>query len=165
MQVHCLLTGTPWLRTGWWWWVRCIDTRGSATSPTSSSYQVSSFKTSLSLLITSVPRPRPWRSTSAWAEIQWQRTTLPPWHLGWKVSLKFEIISRILNLTYLLRCEPLPRFVLKGPCYNPLDVMNCLMTRRGYKVSWGPIPNEYKQQLSSSWAFNIHGNQFLESFL
>ena len=26
------------------------------------------------------------------------------------------------------------RFVLKGPCYNPLDVMNCLMTRRGYKV-------------------------------
>ena len=26
------------------------------------------------------------------------------------------------------------RFVLKGPCYNPMDVINALMTRRGYKV-------------------------------
>jgi len=37
------------------------------------------------------------------------------------------------------------RFVLKGPCYNPLDVMNCLMTRRGYKVQGNPqqrtLPN------------------------
>ena len=26
------------------------------------------------------------------------------------------------------------RFVLKGAGYNPMDVLNCLMTRRGYKV-------------------------------
>lgn len=29
------------------------------------------------------------------------------------------------------------RFVLKGPCYNPMDVINALMTRRGYKVGGG----------------------------
>jgi len=37
------------------------------------------------------------------------------------------------------------RFVLKGPIYNPLDVMNCLMGRRGYRVQSEPqqrtIPN------------------------
>merc|ERR1711892_66988 len=37
------------------------------------------------------------------------------------------------------------RFVLKGPSYNPLDVMNCLMTRRGYEVEGPPqqrtLPN------------------------
>jgi len=37
------------------------------------------------------------------------------------------------------------RFVLKGVSYNPLDVMNCLMTRRGYKVEGDPqqrtLPN------------------------
>ena len=27
------------------------------------------------------------------------------------------------------------RFVLKGPCYNPMDVLNCLFSRRGYKVN------------------------------
>ena len=27
------------------------------------------------------------------------------------------------------------RFVLKGVNYNPLDVMNCLMSRRGYQVN------------------------------
>jgi len=26
------------------------------------------------------------------------------------------------------------RFVLKGPAYNPMDVMNCLTSRRGYKM-------------------------------
>jgi len=35
--------------------------------------------------------------------------------------------------------------VISGPCYNPLDVMNCLMTRRGYKVQGNPqqrtLPN------------------------
>merc|ERR1719500_610229 len=37
------------------------------------------------------------------------------------------------------------RFVLKGPCYNPMDVINALMTRRGYKVTGSPqqrtLPN------------------------
>ena len=43
-----------------------------------------------------------------------------------------------MNILDFLGCKTLnavSRFVLKGPCYNPLDVMNCLMTRRGYKVS------------------------------
>jgi len=37
------------------------------------------------------------------------------------------------------------RFVLKGPSYNPLEVMNCLMVRRGYQVEGAPqqrtLPN------------------------
>ena len=37
------------------------------------------------------------------------------------------------------------RFVLKGGVYNPIDVMNCLMIRRGYKMQGGPqqrtLPN------------------------
>ena len=37
------------------------------------------------------------------------------------------------------------RFVMKGVSNNPLDVMNCLMTRRGYKVEGDPqqrtLPN------------------------
>ena len=37
------------------------------------------------------------------------------------------------------------RFVLKGVSYNPLDVMNCLMTSRGYRVEGEPqqrtLPN------------------------
>jgi len=37
------------------------------------------------------------------------------------------------------------RFVLKGPCYNPMDVLNCLFSRRGYKVQGAPqqrtLPN------------------------
>ena len=37
------------------------------------------------------------------------------------------------------------RFVLKGASYNPMDVMNCLMTRRGYKMMGTPqqrtLPN------------------------
>jgi len=37
------------------------------------------------------------------------------------------------------------RFVLKGPIYNPCDVMNCLMMRRGYKMQGSPqqrtLPN------------------------
>ena len=32
----------------------------------------------------------------------------------------------------------LHRFVLKGVNYNPLDVMNVLMLRRGYKVEGDP---------------------------
>lgn len=37
------------------------------------------------------------------------------------------------------------RFVLKGAAYNPMDVMNCLMVRRGYKIQGEPqqrtLPN------------------------
>ena len=37
------------------------------------------------------------------------------------------------------------RFVLKGAVYNPIDVMNCLTIRRGYKMQGGPqqrtLPN------------------------
>ena len=37
------------------------------------------------------------------------------------------------------------RFVLKGASYNPIDVANCLMTRRGYKMQGNPqqrsLPN------------------------
>jgi len=37
------------------------------------------------------------------------------------------------------------RFVLKGAAYNPMDVMNCLMIRRGYKMQGAPqqrtLPN------------------------
>jgi len=37
------------------------------------------------------------------------------------------------------------RFVLKGAGYNPMDVLNCLMSRRGYKVQGQPqqrtLPN------------------------
>ena len=145
MQVHCLLTGTPWLRTGWWWWVRCTDTRGSATSPTSSSYQVSSLKTSLSFLIKRLyqgldPGDR---------QVLEQKYSgsEPPCLLDtsdgrWVCSLKQSQESWTWHICW--DANPLPRFVLKGPCYNPLDVMNCLMTRRGYKVSWGSIPNEYE---------------------
>ena len=46
-----------------------------------------------------------------------------------RIDKHFWIFSEEKNLFH---CPP--RFVLKGPCYNPLDVMNCLMTRRGYKV-------------------------------
>ena len=38
-------------------------------------------------------------------------------------------------VTYLIiLTEVFIRFVLKGPCYNPMDVLNCLFARRGYKV-------------------------------
>ena len=39
----------------------------------------------------------------------------------------------------------LRRFVLKGASYNPIDVANCLMVRRGYKMQGNPqqrsLPN------------------------
>ena len=41
--------------------------------------------------------------------------------------------------------ERVCRFVLKGAAYNPMDVMNCLMVRRGYKMQGPPqqrtLPN------------------------
>ena len=41
------------------------------------------------------------------------------------------------------------RFVLKGVSYNPMDVMNCLMIRRGYKMQGNPqqrsLPNVHNK--------------------
>jgi len=49
------------------------------------------------------------------------------------------------------------RFVLKGVSYNPLDVMNCLMTRRGYRVEGDP------QQRTLPNIHNKDDNYLLES--
>jgi len=50
------------------------------------------------------------------------------------------------------------RFVLKGPCYNPMDVINALMTRRGYKVQGSPqqrtLPNIHNKD--DKFAFIYH---------
>jgi len=50
------------------------------------------------------------------------------------------------------------RFVLKGPCYNPMDVINALMTRRGYKVTGSPqqrtLPNIHNKD--DKFAFIYH---------
>ena len=50
-----------------------------------------------------------------------------------------------VNYSWLVLIIVILRFVLKGVSYNPLDVMNCLMTRRGYKVEGDPqqrtLPN------------------------
>ena len=32
------------------------------------------------------------------------------------------------------QAQHIVRFVLKGPAYNPMEVMNCLTSRRGYKM-------------------------------
>jgi len=49
------------------------------------------------------------------------------------------------------------RFVLKGVSYNPLDVMNCLMIRRGYSVEGDP------QQRTLPNIHNKDDNYLLES--
>ena len=41
------------------------------------------------------------------------------------------------------------RFVLKGPLYNPCDVMNCLMQRRGYRMQ----VNYFSMENQSSRSF------------
>lgn len=50
------------------------------------------------------------------------------------------------------------RFVLKGPIYNPMDVMNCLMIRRGYTVQGNPqqrsLPNIHNKD--DKFAFIYH---------
>ena len=49
------------------------------------------------------------------------------------------------NTLYIL----FPRFVLKGASYNPMDVANCLMIRRGYKMMGNPqqrsLPNVHNK--------------------
>lgn len=48
------------------------------------------------------------------------------------------------------------RFVLKGVSYNPMDVANCLMIRRGYKMMGNPqqrsLPNVHNKD--DKWVFS-----------
>ena len=74
----------------------------------------------------SFQRPRPWRQTSFGTEIHWLRPPLSSGQLRWKVKWKFSITNQLH--------QNLSRFVLKGPSYNPMDVLNCMVKRRGYKV-------------------------------
>jgi len=50
------------------------------------------------------------------------------------------------------------RFVLKGVSYNPMDVANCLMIRRGYKMMGNPqqrsLPNVHNKD--DKFAFIYH---------
>ena len=58
----------------------------------------------------------------------------------WTVQMEGDMNKTLMN--YILNYF---RFVLKGAVYNPIDVMNCLMIRRGYKMQGGPqqrtLPN------------------------
>ena len=87
--------GIRWLKIGWWWFLRCTDTKESATSPTSLWYQVPSSSSS-SITTT---RSWSWRSASAWTEIQWLRTPMPPGHFGWEVFLDCIIALCLLRGT------------------------------------------------------------------
>ena len=49
-----------------------------------------------------------------------------------RLMIIFIIINRLMIV--LMMMMMMVRFVLKGAGYNPMDVLNCLMTRRGYKV-------------------------------
>merc|ERR1719244_1362149 len=50
------------------------------------------------------------------------------------------------------------RFVLKGLIYNPIDVMNLLMTRRGYKMQGPPqqrtLPNVHNKDDKLALIYN-----------
>jgi hypothetical protein len=49
------------------------------------------------------------------------------------------------KIVFVFFLSPYSRFVLKGSAYNPMDVMNCLIIRRGYKMQGDPqqrtLPN------------------------
>jgi len=51
------------------------------------------------------------------------------------------------------------RFVLKGTGYNPMDVMNCLMTRRGYKMQGSPqqrtLPNIHNKDDKVAFIYHL----------
>ena len=58
-------------------------------------------------------------------------------------------------VTYLIiLTEVFIRFVLKGPCYNPMDVLNCLFARRGYKVFF-VILSLSQPPSSSKWSWSM----------
>ena len=48
---------------------------------------------------------------------------------------KMMIMVMMMMMTMMMMMKMTRRFVLKGAGYNPMDVLNCLMTRRGYKVA------------------------------
>ena len=52
------------------------------------------------------------------------------------LMIMIMIISLLLSymLVSIMLIITMDRFVLKGAGYNPMDVLNCLMARRGYKV-------------------------------
>ena len=63
-------------------------------------------------------------------------------------SVVFSLTQRYDVFLLVSSFFPFPlysRFVLKGAAYNPMDVMNCLMIRRGYKMQGLPqqrtLPN------------------------
>lgn len=51
------------------------------------------------------------------------------------------------------------RFVLKGAGYNPMDVINCLMTRRGYKMQGAPmqrtLPNIHNKDDKVAFIYHL----------
>ena len=49
------------------------------------------------------------------------------------------MIMVMMMMTMMVMMKMTRRFVLKGAGYNPMDVLNCLMTRRGYKVASNTI--------------------------
>ena len=72
----------------------------------------------------------------------WSRSTVDVTRPAcWIVLMEGIMLSSSCHLFTLVIC----RFVLKGVSYNPLDVMNCLMSRRGYTVEGDPqqrnLPN------------------------
>ena len=52
---------------------------------------------------------------------------------------KMMIMVMMMTMTMMMMMTMTRRFVLKGAGYNPMDVLNCLMTRRGYKVASSTI--------------------------
>ena len=49
------------------------------------------------------------------------------------------MMMMMVMMTMMMIMKMTRRFVLKGAGYNPMDVLNCLMTRRGYKVAINTI--------------------------
>ena len=49
------------------------------------------------------------------------------------------MMMMMVMMTMMMIMKMTRRFVLKGAGYNPMDVLNCLMTRRGYKVASNTI--------------------------
>jgi len=51
------------------------------------------------------------------------------------------------------------RFVLKGAGYNPMDVINCLMARRGYRMQGAPqqrtLPNIHNKDDKVAFIYHL----------
>ena len=77
----------------------------------------------------------------------WSRNTeIPSPPASWTAQMGGE---RGEKYFFLLDISNFSRFVLKGVSYNPMDVMNCLMIRRGYKMQGNPqqrsLPNVHNK--------------------